>query len=116
MAQTISWYYHRSGCTSCKRAREYFAEAAIEPEQTQAAGGKTKIFADEALAMARAARTVVVAKGQKALVFDMKNDPPSDDDLQAAIVGRSGTLRAPCLKAGDKLIVGYNGDLYPAHL
>lgn len=112
----VDWYYHRSGCTSCKRVREFFEQAAIEPAEVQSAGGKTRIGADEALALARGASTVAVARGQKIVVFDMAGDPPPDDELRAAILGRSGTLRAPAVRAGDTLLVGYNADLHPAYL
>lgn len=41
----------------------------------------------------------------------MTTDPPSDDDLLAVILGRSGTLRAPTLITGKNMAVGFNADL-----
>ena len=51
-------------------------------------------------------------KGKKVVRFDMKKDPPSDDELLEHLLGRSGTLRAPTIRAGKKLLVGYNADLF----
>jgi len=53
-----------------------------------------------------------VAKGKKALVFDMKKDPPEDEDLLAAILGPSGRLRAPTILKGKTLLVGFHDEAY----
>jgi len=49
-----------------------------------------------------------VAKGKKVLHFDLSKDPPSKEELLALLLGRSGTLRAPALRFGGTLVVGYN--------
>jgi arsenate reductase-like glutaredoxin family protein len=53
----------------------------------------------------------VVAKGKKIVRFDLRNDRPSDDELLDHMLGRSGALRAPSLRAGRTFVVGYNADL-----
>jgi len=53
-----------------------------------------------------------VAKGKKVVHHDLKSDRPSDDALLELMLGRSGKLRAPVVRSGSKLIVGYNADLY----
>ena len=52
-----------------------------------------------------------MARGKKTLSFDLKNERPSDDELLALMLGRSGTLRAPAMRAGTKFLVGYNDEL-----
>jgi hypothetical protein len=42
----------------------------------------------------------------------MKADPPDDDTLAAAILGPTGNLKAPTLKVGDTLLVGFNETAY----
>jgi len=42
----------------------------------------------------------------------MKRDPPTDEQLLEVMLGRSGTLRAPTLRRGTTLLVGYNDDIY----
>ena len=72
---------------------------------------KVKKGRDEALALARAVETVVVARGKKVLTFDMKS-PPADDDLVAAMLGPTGNLKAPTLRLGRLLLVGYGEEAY----
>jgi arsenate reductase-like glutaredoxin family protein len=62
--------------------------------------------------LARAASKVIVARGKKRLELDMKRDPPTDEQLLEVMLGRSGTLRAPTLRRGTTLLVGYNDDIY----
>ena len=66
---------------------------------------KVKIERDEAIALARDANVVLVSRGKKLLEFDSS---ATDDELAQVILGRSGTLRAPAIRAGDIFIVGYN--------
>ena len=62
--------------------------------------------------MAKKAKKVFAVKGKKVLEFDMKNDKPKKDELTGALIGRSGTLRAPTFLIGDKMVTGFNEDLY----
>ena len=62
--------------------------------------------------LAAAASHVFVAKGKKVVHFDMKKDAPDDDTLAKHMLGPTGNLRAPTLKVGKKLIVGFNQELY----
>lgn len=66
----------------------------------------------EALELARSARRVVTGRGKNPVVFDMTADPPDDDTLAAAILGPTGNLKAPTLRVGDTLLVGFNEAAY----
>jgi hypothetical protein len=55
---------------------------------------------------------VIAARGKKSIVFDMKQDPPSLDDLAQAVLGPSGNLRAPTLKLGKTYLVGFGDAAY----
>lgn len=44
----------------------------------------------------------------------MKKSPPSDADLLAVILGPTGNLRAPTLRVGKTLVVGFSEDAYKA--
>ena len=48
-----------------------------------------------------------VGRGKKLVHFDLKKDY-DEDEIAGLILGRSGTLRAPVLRVGKKLIVGFN--------
>jgi len=67
---------------------------------------------DEALALARSAAKVVVARGKKVVTFDMQRDPPDDATLLAHLLGPTGNLRAPTLRKGKTLLVGFSDDAY----
>ena len=67
---------------------------------------------DEALALARSADRVLVAKGKQVVMFDMKKDPPDDDTLAAHLLGPTGNLRAPTLRRGRTLLVGFSAEAY----
>lgn len=62
--------------------------------------------------MAREASKVVVARGKKMVTFDMKKDPPDDDTLAAHLLGPTGNLRAPTLRIGNTLLVGFSEEAY----
>ena len=68
----------------------------------------------EALALAKTANTIIVAKGKKHVVFDLKKDLPDDDTLVAHLLGPTGNLRAPTIRIGKTLYVGFNDDAWAA--
>jgi ABC-type arginine transport system ATPase subunit len=66
----------------------------------------------EAIELARSVGRVIAARGKKVVVFDMTNDPPDDDTLAARLLGPSGNLKAPTLRIGDTLLVGFGEEAY----
>jgi len=67
---------------------------------------------EEALKLAKSVGRVVAARGKKVVVFDMKKDPPDDDKLAAYLLGPSGNLKAPTLRIGATLLVGFGEEAY----
>ena len=65
-----------------------------------------------ALALAKSAAKVVVGRGKKVVTFDMKRDPPDDETLLAHILGPTGNLKAPTLRKGNTLLVGFSEEAY----
>jgi arsenate reductase-like glutaredoxin family protein len=96
---------------SCKRAREFLAHNEIAVKETVDAG-KRRIPPEEALAIARAASELRVARGKKVVRIDMKRDAPDDDALLGLIIGNSGYLRAPTVRRGKTLLVGFSAEAY----
>ena len=74
--------------------------------------GKIKYGRTEALRLAKSARRVVTGRGKNPITFDMVNEPPDDTTLAAAILGPPGNLKAPTIKIGDTLLVGFNEAAY----
>jgi arsenate reductase-like glutaredoxin family protein len=60
----------------------------------------------------REASKLIVARGKKVVTFNMKKDEPTDEELLKLIMGRSGNLRAPTLRRGKTVLVGYSADAY----
>jgi hypothetical protein len=74
--------------------------------------GKEKRGRDEALKLAKSVETVVVARGKKVVAFDMTKAPPDDDTLAAYLLGPTGNLKAPTLRKGKTLLVGFGEAAY----
>ena len=66
---------------------------------------------EAALALLEGIEQLHVAKGKKVLRIDLAEDRPTDADLLALLLGRSGKLRAPTIRTGATLLVGYNLEL-----
>jgi arsenate reductase-like glutaredoxin family protein len=55
---------------------------------------------------------VYAAKGKKVVYFDLKKDKPGDEELAKVLLGPTGNLRAPTLRKGKTLVVGFNEETY----
>lgn len=73
---------------------------------------KAVLKGPEALALARAAQQMYVAKGKKIVHVDLKRDAPDDATLLGLMLGPTGNLRAPTVRHGKTLIVGFDAATY----
>lgn len=71
---------------------------------------------ESALAVLDGVKRLRVAKGSKVLEFDLSRDRPSNSTLLGLLLGRSGKLRAPTIRTGDSLLVGFNLELLESGL
>lgn len=62
--------------------------------------------------MLKGVEKIVSMKGKRLIELDLKKDKPSQEEIHAAILGPFGTLRAPALRKGKTLIVGFNEETY----
>ena len=69
-----------------------------------------KLDRSDARELAAAASLVVVAKGRRVQRFELRGAP--DDAVLDAMVGATGNLRAPLLRVGKTLLVGFDADSY----
>jgi arsenate reductase-like glutaredoxin family protein len=95
----------------CKKAQGFLERTKREIESLTDAN-KEKRGRAEALALAKSVAQVVVGKGKKVLTIDMKKDPPDDDALAALLLGPTGNLKAPTLRIGNTLLVGFSEEAY----
>jgi arsenate reductase-like glutaredoxin family protein len=47
---------------------------------------------------------------------NLKKDQPSDANLAKLLMGPSGNLRAPTIRRGKQLFVGFHEETYEQHL
>ena len=55
---------------------------------------------------------MIIAKGKKVVEFDLKADPPNERTLLKHMLGPTGNLRAPTIRYGDTLLVGFNVEMF----
>ena len=96
---------------SCKKAQGFLEQGSWQVDSVTDAS-KERRGRDEALALAKSAGRVVVGRGKKVITFDMGKAPPDDDTLAAHLLGPTGNLRAPTLRKGRTLLVGFSQAAY----
>jgi hypothetical protein len=58
--------------------------------------------------MSRTARRLIAAKGKGVTTVELDKEPPADDAIAALMLGPTGNLRAPTMRVGQTLLIGYN--------
>ena len=81
-----------------------------DPRPVETVPASRKLGREDAQALAREARTIVAAKGKKVATFDVSGEP--SDEAVDAMLGPTGNLRAPTIRAGDTLLVGFDEEHY----
>jgi len=71
-----------------------------------------KLGRTEALAMVREAHRLIAAKGKKVTTIDLRTAPPADEILAGLMLGPTGNLRAPIMRVGQTILVGYNDQAF----
>src|SRR5258708_1536808 len=96
----------------CKKAQGFLESHDVVAAREVTDARKLRYGRAEALKLAKTVGKVVVGKGKKVVVFDMKKDAPDDDTLISYLLGPSGNLKAPTLRIGDTLLVGFSQEAY----
>lgn len=73
-----------------------------------------KLGREAAEAMLAEATALHVAKGKKVTLFE--GDALQSEDALNAMLGPTGNLRAPTLRVGTTVLVGFNADIYASVL
>lgn len=68
-----------------------------------------KLARKEAAALARQASRIIVAKGRK--VTEFRGGKPTDEVVEA-MLGPTGNLRAPTLRRGKTVLVGFHEEVF----
>lgn len=92
-----------------QKAWQAFAENGADIDEEVDAKKQT-LDQDGASELLKTAEKVVVASGKKMLEFDPAGD--NFDELLKKATGRTGNLRAPTVRIGSVLYVGFNQEMY----
>ena len=69
-----------------------------------------KLGRDDAISLAKQCDTLIAAKGKKVMTFDVSGHP--GEEMVNAMLGPTGNLRAPTVRSGKMLLVGFNEEQY----
>lgn len=68
-----------------------------------------KLQADDAAEILKSAKKLIAIKGKKISEFKLSGSP--DEAAVGAMLGPTGNLRAPTLRVGKTIIVGFNEEV-----
>ena len=100
---------------TCGKAQGFLAKAKIDTAE-QVDAKKMRMGPEQALGLVKEVDQLYVAKGAKVVHLDLKRDKPDRATLLALLLGPSGNLRAPTLRKGRTLLVGFDEATYRAVL
>jgi len=83
---------------------------------TEVNAKKGTIVGEAALDVLRGVDDLYVTKGKKVIRVDLRGTRPPKAELLGLLLGPSGNLRAPTIRRGRTLIVGFDEDTYAAVL
>jgi arsenate reductase-like glutaredoxin family protein len=73
---------------------------------------RERLDATAALALVGEMHHLYVAKGHKVVHVDLRREKPERDALLKLLLGPSGNLRAPTIRVGKTLVVGFEAEMY----
>jgi hypothetical protein len=73
---------------------------------------KATIKGDAALGVLKDVDRVYATRGKRVIQVDLRRDKPDRAALRMLLIGPSGNLRAPTLRVGRTLLVGFDGEMY----
>lgn len=99
---------------TCKKTQEFLAKTGAETK-TVVNATKTHLALRDAKEILKGVDEILSSRGKKVARLLMR-DRPSDADLERALIGPTGRLRAPTARIGKRLLVGFDEATYRATL
>ena len=96
---------------TCAKTQGFLAKRRIVVT-AQADAKKATIKGDAALAVLKDVDEIYAAKGKRVVHVDLRREKPAKADLLGVLLGPTGNLRAPTLRKGRTLIVGFDEATY----
>jgi arsenate reductase-like glutaredoxin family protein len=96
---------------TCAKAQGFLAKHKLGvTEQTDAK--KSTIKGDAALVVLKNVDEIYVAKGKQVVHVDLRTQKPPRAELLGLLLGPTGNLRAPTVRKGRTLVVGFDEATY----
>jgi len=73
---------------------------------------KSRLSRKDALALVGEVDEIYAMKGKRVVHFDLVRSKPTRDELLAVLLGPTGNLRAPTVRRGRTLLVGFDDATY----
>lgn len=64
------------------------------------------------MALVKEVNELYAAKGKKVVHLNLKKDKPDTETLTRLLLGPTGNLRAPTIRKGKTLVVGFDEETY----
>ncbi len=96
---------------TCAKTQGFLAKHKIAVT-AQADAKKATIKGDAALALLKDVDEIYAAKGKRVVHLDLRREKPGKALLLGVLLGPTGNLRAPTLRGGRTLIVGFDEATY----
>ena len=96
---------------TCAKTQGFLAKHRVTVG-TQSDAKKATIKGDAALGVLKDVDQLYVTKGKRVVHVDLKREKPPRAELLGLLLGPTGNLRAPTLRKGRTLIVGYDEATY----
>jgi hypothetical protein len=96
---------------TCTKTQGFLAKRKIAVGERQDAK-KATIKGDAALSVLKDIDDLYAARGKRVVHVDLRQDRPPRAELLGLLLGPTGNLRAPTLRKGRTLIVGFDEATY----
>jgi arsenate reductase-like glutaredoxin family protein len=73
---------------------------------------KERMGKPQIAALLRRSSVVVTCRGKTSKRWDLRRDPPPEKQLYEQLLGPTGNLRAPTLRLGRTLLVGFSEEAW----
>ena len=111
----IDWLYFRSNCETCKKTQQFIAEHKL-PVASQTTT-KEQVFSDgEARKLLVGIDRLISGKGKHVVSVDLRKAKSEWSELAKLMIGPYRNLRAPVIRVGKTLIIGFHEATYRENL
>lgn len=108
--KNVDWMYHRKSCETCRKSDDFFSKNKVKV--TDIVDAKSAYQLKQAMEIVESVDRIFATKGTKVRFIDLKADKPSKAEIEDLVIGPTGKLRAPTIKVGRTLVVGFNESTY----